>query len=48
MPRNGDIVTLPVDGRPTTARVRPPSGNPEMVKAVDYETRELTELTTAD
>jgi hypothetical protein len=48
MPRNGDIVTLPVDGRLFTARVGPPSGSPEVVKAVDYETRELAELTTAD
>jgi DDE domain len=41
MPRNGDIITLPVDGRLITARVGAPSENPEVVKAVDYEAREL-------
>jgi hypothetical protein len=48
MPRNGDIVTLPVDGRLITARVSAPSENPEVVKAVDYEARELAEATAAD
>jgi hypothetical protein len=47
MPRNGDSISLPVDGRLITARVNPPS-NPEVVKAVDYEARELAELTAAD
>jgi hypothetical protein len=48
MPRNGDIVTLPVDGRLITARVSAPSENPEVVKAVDYEARELAEAMAAD
>jgi hypothetical protein len=48
MPRNGDIVTLPVDGRLITARVSAPSENPQVVKAVDYEARELAEATAAD
>jgi hypothetical protein len=49
MPRNGDnIITLPVDGCLITARVGAPSENPEVVKTVDYEARELAELTAAD
>ena len=48
MPGNGDIVTLPVDGRLITARVSARSENLEVVKAVDYEARELAELTAAD
>ena len=41
MPGNGDIITLPVDGQLITARVRAPSENPEVVKEMDYEAREL-------
>jgi hypothetical protein len=48
MPRNGDIITLPVDGRLITASVGAPSENLEVAKAVDYEARELAELTAAD
>ena len=48
MPRNGDIISLPVDGRLITACVGAPSENPEVVKAMDYEARELAELTAAD
>jgi hypothetical protein len=48
MPRNGEIIALPVDGRLITARVSPPSEKPEVVKAADYEARELAELTAAD
>jgi len=39
MPGNGDIITLPVDGQLITARVL--SENPEVVKEMDYEAREL-------
>ena len=42
MPGNGDAITLPVDGQLITARVRAPSGNPEVVKEMaDYEAQEL-------
>ena len=48
MPGNGDIITLPVDGQLTTASVTVPSENLEVVKEMDYETRELAELSADD
>ena len=45
MPGNGDIITLPVDGQLITARIRPPSDDPEGVEAADYEAREVAEPT---
>ena len=44
MPGKGDVITLPVDGQLITARVAAPSENPQVVKAADYEARELAEL----
>lgn len=41
MPGKGDVITLPVDGQLITARVSAPSENPEVVKHMDYEAREL-------
>ena len=48
MPRQGDTITLPVDGQLITARVNAPSENPEVVKGMDYEARELAELSVDD
>ena len=44
MPDKGDAITLPVDGQLITARVSVPSEIQEMVKEMDYEARELAEL----
>ena len=44
MPGKEDVITLPVDGQLITARVSAPSVNPEVVKEMDYEARELAEL----
>jgi hypothetical protein len=41
MPGKGDVISLPVDGHLITARVSAPSENPEVVKEMDYEAREL-------
>ena len=38
MPGKGDVITLP---QLITARVSAPSENPEVVKHMDYEAREL-------
>jgi hypothetical protein len=48
MPGQGDVITLPVDGQLITARVAAPSENPEAVKEMDYEARELAELSADD
>ena len=39
-----DVITLPVDGQLITGCVSAPSENPEVVKEMDYEARELPEL----
>ena len=44
MPGKGDAITMPVDGHIITARVSAPSENPEVVREMDYEARELAEL----
>ena len=44
MPGKGDVITLPVDGQLITARVSVHSEIPEMVEEMDYEARELAEL----
>ena len=44
MPDKGDVITLPVDGQLITARVSVPSEIQEMVEEMDYEARELAEL----
>jgi len=48
MPGQGDVITLPVDGQLITARVAALSENPEAVKEMDYEARELAELSADD
>jgi len=48
MPGKRDVITLPVDGQLITGRVRTPSENPEVVKEMDYEARELAELAADD
>jgi len=48
MPGKGDVITLPVDGQPITACASAPSENPEVVKEMDYEARELAELSADD
>jgi hypothetical protein len=48
MPGKGDVITLPVDGQLITARVSVPLENPEVVKEMDYEARELAELSADD
>jgi hypothetical protein len=55
MPGKGDAITLPVDGHIITARVSAPSDrvsapseNPEVVREMDYEARELAELSADD
>jgi hypothetical protein len=48
MPGQGDVITLPVDGQLITARVAALSENPEAVKEMDYEARELAELPADD
>ena len=48
MPDKGDAITLPVDGQLITARVIVPSENPGVVKEMDYEARELAELSADD
>ena len=44
MPGKGDVITLPVDGQLITASVSVPSENLEVVEEMDYEARELAEL----
>jgi hypothetical protein len=44
MPGKRDVITLPVDGKLITGRVSATSENPEVVKEMDYEARELAEL----
>ena len=48
MPGKGDGITLPVDGHRITARAGAPSENPEVVREMDYEARELAELSADD
>ena len=48
MPGKGDAITMPVDGHIITARVSAPSENPEVVREMDYEARELAELSAND
>jgi hypothetical protein len=48
MPGKGDTITLPVDGHTITARASAPSENPEVVREMDYEARELAELSAND
>jgi hypothetical protein len=48
MPGKEDAITLPVDGQLITARVSAPSENPEVVKEMDHEARELAELSADD
>ena len=48
MPGKGDLITLPVDGQLITASVSVPSENLEVVKKMDYEPRELAELSADD
>jgi len=48
MPGKRDVITLPVDGQLITGRVGAPSENPEVVKEMDYEARELAELSADD
>jgi hypothetical protein len=48
MPGKRDVITLPVDGQLITARVIVPSENPGVVKEMDYEARELAELSADD
>ena len=48
MPGKGDVITLPGDGQLITARVRVPTENREVVKEMDYEARELAELSADD
>jgi hypothetical protein len=48
MPGKGDVITLPVDGQLITASVSVPSENLEVVKEMDYEARELAELSADD
>jgi hypothetical protein len=48
MPGKGDAITLPVDGHIITARVSAPSENPEVVREMDYDARELAELSADD
>ena len=40
----GDVITLPVDGQLITARVSVPSESPQVLKKMDYQVRELAEL----
>jgi hypothetical protein len=40
-PKDADIITLPVDGQLTKARVRVPTEKPEMVQSVDAEATEI-------
>jgi hypothetical protein len=48
MPGKRDVITLPVDGQLITARVSAPSENPEVLKEMDYQVRELAELSAND
>ena len=48
MPGKGDVITLPVDGQLITASVSVLSENLEVVKEIDYEARELAELSADD
>ena len=48
MPGKRDGITLPVDGQLITGRVSAPSENPEVVKEMDYEARELAKLAADD
>ena len=48
MPGKGDAITMPVDGHIITARASAPSENPEVVREMDYEARELAELAADD
>jgi hypothetical protein len=48
MPGKGDVITLPVDGQLITASVSVLSENLEVVKEMDYEARELAELSADD
>jgi len=48
MPGKGDVITLPVDGQLITASVSVPSENLKVVKEMDYEARELAELSADD
>jgi len=48
MPGKGDVITLPVDGQLITARTSVPAENREVVKEMDYEARELAELSADD
>jgi hypothetical protein len=40
-PKDGDIITLPVDGQLIKARVSVPSERPQMVQSVDAEAAEI-------
>ncbi len=48
MPGKKDVITLPVDGQLITARVSVPSEIQGVVKEMDYEARELAELSADD
>ena len=48
MPGKRDVITLPVDGQLITARVSAPSENPKVLKEMDYQVRELAELSAND
>jgi hypothetical protein len=48
MPGKRDVITLPVDGQLITARVSVPSEIQGVVKEMDYEARELAELSADD
>ena len=48
MPGKGDVIALPGDGQLITARVRVLTENREVVKEMDYEARELAELSGDD
>ena len=48
MPGKGDVITLPADGELITASISVPSENLEVVKEMDYEARELAELSADD
>ena len=41
IPKNGDIITLPVDGQLTTARVSVPAEQRELAQSVDAEALEI-------
>lgn len=48
MPGSGDAITLPVDGQLITALVSAPAETPEVAKEMDYQARELVELSADD